>query len=72
MTGHRTVTFSGMATSLAELPLAQLLADLPETFFFFYKMSFHVKTLTVLAKWLRHTLLNQTDLNSHHGFNTQS
>lgn len=47
--------------------LAQSLADLPEIFFL---MSFNVKTLAELAKWLRHALLNQTDFNSRLGFDT--
>lgn len=47
------------------MALAQLLADLPE-------ILFNVKTLTELAKWLRHTLLNQTDFNSRLGFDTYS
>lgn len=48
--------------------LAQSLADFPEIFSF--SMSFNVKTLAELAKWLRHALLNQTVFNSRLGFDT--
>lgn len=50
VTGHITGTCTGMAVSLAELPPAQLLADLPENFFLFLQNVISCEDLDSISK----------------------